>query len=184
MKIKVIDCGSSKVSMIVKMLEELGMNVETQKLDAYQFTNENAIVMSGAPILLTEINYQPYLDFFQPIINSNTPLFGICFGHQLIGLHHGAKISRCEEDRNDQKISFHSSTKLGDDLKGELIFNEDHCECISLPNEFNLIASSSICEVEMMEHPTKKIYGVQFHPETSGENGKKIFQLFINNCIL
>lgn len=184
MKIKVIDCGSSKVPMIVKMLEELGVEVVTQKLDDYLFTNENAIVISGAPILLTEVNPQPYLDFFQPIIQSNLPLFGICFGHQLIGLHHGATISRCKEDRDNQKINFHSSTKLGNDLNGELIFNEDHCECISLPDGFKLIASSTICEVEMMEHYSKNIFGVQFHPETSGENGKKIFQLFINNCIL
>lgn len=184
MRIKVIDCGSSKVPMIVKMLEELGMYVESQKLNSYSFTNENAIIISGAPILLTEVNHQPYLEYFQPIINSNIPLLGICFGHQLIGLHYGAKISRCEEDRKNQIINFHTLSKLGRDLRGEMVFNEDHCECISLPLDFKLIASSSVCEVEMMEHSTKNIYGVQFHPETSGENGKKIVQLFINNCIL
>jgi GMP synthase-like glutamine amidotransferase len=61
-------------------------------------------------------------------------------------------------------------------------FKEDHCECISLPENFNLIASSENCEVEMMEHQTKKIIGVQFHPEVSGNNGEWFFDQFLKMC--
>lgn len=182
MLIKIIDCGSSKVPQIGERLKELNCETEIQKLNEYHFTNEIGIIISGAPILLTESNPENYLISLAKILESNIPILGICFGHQLIGLHFGAKISRCDEDRKNQKINFTSISKLGNELTNEIIFNEDHCECISLPNEFKLIASSSICEVEMMEHEIKNIFGVQFHPETSGKNGKIFFNMFIKYC--
>jgi GMP synthase (glutamine-hydrolysing) len=59
---------------------------------------------------------------------------------------------------------------------------EDHCESISIPPNFKLIGSSDACVNEAMQHQTKKIYGVQFHPEVSGNHGRVIFENFVHLC--
>lgn len=182
MKITVIDCGSSKVSDIVKMLGELVADTNVIKLSEKKLWYGDGVVISGAPILLTEENPDKYLKMSEQIKNTNIPVLGICFGHQLIGLHFNAEIKKCTEDRNWQKIHFFRDTKLNSGFDETMQFKEDHCECITLPENFDLVASSAICEVEMMKHRTKNIFGVQFHPEISDENGKKIFSNFIEIC--
>ena len=45
--------------------------------------------------------------------------------------------------------------------------------------EFILIATSENTKVEAIQHETKPWYGVQFHPEKSGKNGKAIINNFL-----
>jgi len=59
---------------------------------------------------------------------------------------------------------------------------EDHCESISIPQEFELVANSDECINEVMQHESKKIYGVQFHPESSGNFGHILLENFIEGC--
>ena len=59
---------------------------------------------------------------------------------------------------------------------------EDHCESISIPNGFKLIASSDVCVNEAMQHHSELIFGVQFHPEVSGNHGRILFENFIKLC--
>ena len=56
-----------------------------------------------------------------------------------------------------------------------------HADQVSkLPKNFNVIASSQNSKFAIVENKSKKIYGVQFHPEvTHTENGKKIISNFI-----
>jgi len=42
-----------------------------------------------------------------------------------------------------------------------------------------LIASSDACVNEVMQHKTKKIFGVQFHPEVSGNHGRVMIENFV-----
>jgi GMP synthase (glutamine-hydrolysing) len=60
--------------------------------------------------------------------------------------------------------------------------DEDHCEGITLPDQFILLARSRSYDVEAMKHREKDIYGVQFHPETSNEPGRKIAHNFLKLC--
>src|SRR5687768_3302787 len=105
-KILIIDCGSKKVPHIEYMLQDLGMQTHTQQLLLVEKITETytAIVVSGAPVLLTETDPQPYLQKFKILLDSGLPLLGICFGHQLLGMSFGAEVSRCKEDRDIQTI--------------------------------------------------------------------------------
>jgi GMP synthase (glutamine-hydrolysing) len=55
---------------------------------------------------------------------------------------------------------------------------EDHCESISVPPGFVLVASSDACVNEIMQHQTKPFFGVQFHPEVSGNHGSLLIENF------
>lgn len=60
---------------------------------------------------------------------------------------------------------------------------EDHCETISIPANFKLIASSDACVNEAMEHTELPLFGIQFHPEVSGNHGRIVIENFVNFCL-
>jgi GMP synthase-like glutamine amidotransferase len=91
-----------------------------------------------------------------------------------------AEISLCVEDRNWQEINVLSDTKLIN--KGKYMLKEYHYECINLPETFSLLAKSNVCDNEAMKHKEKNQFGVQFHPEVSGEKGKLILENFTKHC--
>lgn len=177
----IIDCGSSKVPEIEKMVLKCGFKFKTIKMfDITPKENFSHLIISGAPILLTEIDYSRHLDWFSFVERFKKPILGICFGHQILGLLHNAKIFRCEEDRDWQKINIHSNIGILAGQGSVSKFTEDHCEAISLPENFKNIASSTICDNEAMQHVSKPRFGVQFHPETSEKNGELLFTNFLS----
>ena len=179
--ILIIDCGSQKTPFIEQMVDEF-CDYETIGIHNFTpaiLTNFKAVIISGAPILITEIDTAPYLKQLECLLNIQLPILGICFGHQLIGLLHGAYPSKMKEDRDWQLIEIYESCPLFDKLPSEFEIMEDHCETISIPAGFQLVASSDACINECMQHHTKPIYGVQFHPEVSGNFGRIIFENFI-----
>jgi GMP synthase (glutamine-hydrolysing) len=48
-----------------------------------------------------------------------------------------------------------------------------------LPQDFDSIASSHYCKYEVFSHKKKKIFGTQFHPEKSGEDGFTLLSNFL-----
>ncbi len=183
-RILVIDCGSSKVPHFAERLagfDQPSDTVSIEVLDTIELNQYAGIIISGAPILLTETDPQPYLEKLKFVTNHTQPILGVCFGHQIIGMLHEAKVSRCKECRTDLNIKKISESELWQGID-DYSFNQDHCEAIDLPLNWKLLASSKICTNEAMQHPFKPIYGVQFHPETSGSNGTQLLKNFCISC--
>ena len=182
--ILIIDCGSQKTPNIEQCVDEFMdyTTISLFDLSEQQFENKKGIIISGAPILITEVDLKPYLEVCKCLLTTNLPILGICFGHQIIGLLHGAFGSRMKEDRDWQTVEFYETSSLNDKLPSEVEMMEDHCESISIPQGFKLLASSDACVNEAMQHNEKPIFGVQFHPEVSGNHGRIIFENFIKIC--
>jgi len=183
--ILIIDCGSQKTPFIEEAVD-LQMDYETIGLT--EVTPDHTIgklgvIISGAPILITEIDYTKYLEKLSFIKDSIIPVLGICFGHQMIGLLHGALPSRQKEDRDWQIIETLEDHPLFDKMPTEVEMIEDHCECISLPKDFVLLGVSDACVNEAMYHKEKPLFGVQFHPEVSGNQGTLLIENFVNICV-
>lgn len=183
--IVIIDCGSSKTFRIDEMVYEFYDTRVVQLADFQLSDHDDAIgfIVSGAPILITEVDTSPYLKQLDWIKNSTRPVLGICFGHQLIGLLHDALSSRIKEDRDWQTIEILVDCPLFDRLPNEIQMMEDHCEAISIPANFVHVAVSDACVNEGMMHKEKPLYGVQFHPEVSGNHGAVLFENFVNICL-
>lgn len=183
--ILIIDCGSQKTPFIEEAVD-LQMDYET--IGLHEVTPDHTkgklgVIISGAPILITEIDYTKYLEKLSFIKDSIIPILGICFGHQMIGLLHGALPSRQKEDRDWQIIETLEDHPLFDKMPTEVEMMEDHCECISLPKDFVLLGVSDACVNEAMYHKEKPLFGVQFHPEVSGNQGTLLIENFVNICV-
>lgn len=183
--ILIIDCGSKKTPEITQLLHKSNIPQTTITYDNLTSNglpnNINGIIISGAPILVTEIDPQPYLNTFSFLKNINIPVLGICFGHQILGMTHGATASKCNEDRDWQTIQKLKDSSLFNTLSFPLEMKEDHCEQIDVPTDFILLAKSNVCYNEAMQHKSKPLLGVQFHPEVSDKQGQ---QLILNFCEL
>lgn len=180
----IVDCGSSKVPEIAAMLSKKGADVTIKKLSDLSDSEKafNGVVISGAPILLTEVPHTIYMEKIKPLLLINRPLLGICFGHQILGLLHHAYVARCEEDRSWQEITILHPFGIFEEFNNWVMMREDHTECIDLPEGFRRTAGSVVCGNEAMQHEKYPWYGVQFHPEISGDQGEKLFRNFLNIC--
>ena len=178
------DCGSSKTPEIRKMLDEYVdcdvvplLDIDIERTNQY-----DGIVLSGAPILLTEEKTDHYIRDTAWIKEIKIPILGICFGHQLIALQYGGFIKKMKEDRDFQDIEIFEESPLFIRLPQIIQMQEDHCEFASIPQSFKLLASSDNCFNEAMQHNERNIYGVQFHPEASGLQGSLMFENFYRIC--
>jgi GMP synthase (glutamine-hydrolysing) len=180
--ITIVDFGSSKTPLIAEMVSACDAEnqiVKWKDCNPGYFSGSDGIIFSGSPVMFTETDHAPYIEKFSFIKSGKIPVLGICFGHQLMGILHGAKIFRGLEVRARIKIKIVKEDVLLDSLAPETEMNEDHTEGITLPPGFIHLATSSSYTIEGMRHPALPLWGVQFHPEVSGETGKVVMQNFI-----
>ncbi len=183
--IGIIDSGTSWLNEIKKNVSTFNKSYQVIKISDMKHLNFkyfSGIIISGAPILLTKVNRQKYIDHFKFVKTANIPVLGICLGHQIMGLVYGAKISAGKNIKKKEQIEIVRQDNLFQDIKTRALFKEEHSEFITLPKGFYLLAKSKTCNNEAMKHKHKRLYGVQFHPEVSNSNGKKILRNFLDMC--
>jgi len=128
----------------------------------------NSVILSGSSAGIEQNvgKFKREIDFVK---ETNVPVLGICFGHQLIGHAFGSKMgSHINYIKGFKKIEI---LKVDDIFKGwsrgdHIVVHESHIEYVNrLPPNFDLLAKSGDCEIEAMKHKFRPIYSVQFHPE-------------------
>jgi GMP synthase (glutamine-hydrolysing) len=177
----IVNFGSSKTEKIGECLKTLGYSfliIDWQEIEKVDWSKTTGIILSGAPVLLTETDSKVYIERFRFLKTSAIPVLGICFGHQLLGLLFGATIFKSDAVRSETEISVLLKSTLFVGLEGKVKMMEDHTEGISLPPSFVKFASSEKYRIEAMKHSSLNLFGVQFHPEVSGENGLRLLNNF------
>ncbi|MFN0278461.1 MAG: anthranilate synthase component II [Pyrinomonadaceae bacterium] len=112
------------------------------------------------------------------------PILGVCLGHQAIGQHFGGNVVRAPEPVHGKPVTIdHDGKTIFRDLPKSFAAGRYHSLIIdrdSLPDCLEISASSPDGLIMAMRHRTKKIEGVQFHPESIlTEHGKKLLQNFM-----
>lgn len=179
----IINCGTMFLKGIQNILNDFGYEsvvVNVDDIKNHNFSVYSGIIITGGPTKLSQIDYQNFIKPFEFIKNINIPVLGICLGHQIMGLLYGARIGHGELISRDEGVEIIQDDLLFIDVDVKSLFKKEHSEFVSLPDNFTLLATSVSCDNEAMRFRNK--YGVQFHPEVSGENGKQILKNFLMTC--
>ena len=152
---------------------------------AFDLETYSAVVISGSQWLLSrEQPADPLAEFVRDL---KLPALGICFGHQLFARVFGAQVLSGELIERHETVLVTEPGPLFHGMEPELEFLESHREyVVAEPIEragWHVTARSASCPVEAMHHPTRPLYGVQFHPERSGVNGEKLFDNFYSQIV-
>ena len=114
-----------------------------------------------------------------------TPILGVCLGHQAIGQHFGGKVSRAPEPVHGKPVEVsHDGRTIFSDLPATFTAGRYHSLIVErdgLPDCLEISAESPDGLVMGLRHRTKRVEGVQFHPESIlTDHGKKLLQNFLN----
>jgi GMP synthase (glutamine-hydrolysing) len=153
----------------------------------------NGIILSGGPenITTTQSPQVPTIVF-----ELDVPVLGICYGMQAMAVHFGGKARNANKaEFGFAKVRARGHSPLLNNIDDEItpegygildVWMSHGVEVDSLPDGFELIASSDNCEIVGIGNYTKNFYGLQFHPEvTHTKQGQAILRRFcveICNC--
>ena len=116
------------------------------------------------------------------ILRSNLPVLGVCLGHQGIAHSFGGIVQRAKIPMHGRLSSVsHTNTGLFEHIPQDTKVVRYHSLVVddnSLPSELIATAWTSDNVMMGLQHVSKPIYGVQFHPESISTSCGK--QLFIN----
>jgi anthranilate synthase component 2 len=101
---------------------------------------------------------------------SDTPLLGICLGHQALAAVHGARIVRAPEPVHGKTSQIHHrGDALFAGLPEPLEATRYHSLVVdreSLPNELEVSAWTADGQIMGLAHRSRPHFGLQFHPES------------------
>ena len=109
-------------------------------------------------------------------------MLGVCYGAEILALTFGGTLGRLP--RGTKEVRTITTTKKNRLLKEKSFQAREahHFRVATLPPHLERLARSNTSENEAIMHRAAELYGVQFHPELSGESGHRILANFIRMC--
>ena len=174
MKLLVVDLLAERIAFGEKGVEEIVRHFEgyevilwaphTDEAREYNFGRRvekpekaDAVVITGSRKNVSM--WESWMDDVVKLIQECTvPLYGICFGHQIICKALGGKVTRAENGFHQYA---HITDRAGNKFN-QLFTHQDH---VIDPGEMEVTATAEHCEIAACKHPTRPIWTVQFHPE-------------------
>ena len=170
-KILVIDNYDSFVYNLVQYLGQLGAQctvlrndeVTVEMADSY-----DGVLVSPGPGTPEEAGIS--VEMIKYAAEKKIPLFGVCLGHQAIGVAFGATVSRAQELLHGKtSVVHHNSHGVLADIPNPFTATRYHSLAIekaTIPDEIEIVGQTDSDVVMAIQHKTLPISGVQFHPES------------------
>ena len=184
-KILILDFGSQYTQVIARRVRECQVYSQIVKFDTtaaeIKKLGAQGIILSGGPASVYSEN-APQVD--KAIFKLGLPVLGICYGMQLMGYHLGGKVEHSERrEYGAGKLQVKKSCDLFKKLPEVLdIWNSHGDKLTKLPKGFRAVGHTDNSPFAAIEEPTKKFYGLQFHPEVAHTpKGKEIIQNFVHH---
>ena len=174
-RILVLDNYDSFVYTLNGYLQQLGAQTEVIRNDAVTeaelpelLAKFDAVLISPGPGTPADAGLSiPTVKF---ALANNYPVFGVCLGHQAIAEAMGATVKSAPELMHGKisKINHQGSTIFSGLPQG---FNATRYHSLAVvqdtvPSDLKITGSTDSGVIMSLEHTSKPIYGVQFHPES------------------
>lgn len=165
--IAVIDFGVK--NNILNLLNDLKYSIIVfplnSKYEEILKINPDGIFLSNGPGD-PEATYQKIKMNFKNIFNSKIPIFGICLGHQILALGHGAKTKKMHHGHRgaNHPVKNHEKRNVEITVQNHGFVVEKN----KLPNTISITHSSLFDEtISGIQIKNKPFFSVQYHPEAS-----------------
>ncbi|BDC99907.1 glutamine-hydrolyzing GMP synthase [Persicobacter psychrovividus] len=183
-QILIIDSGSQVTQLIARRIREMNVYCEIHPYNNIPEISDDVIgvILSGSPCSVRQDD--------APQIDTNTlrgklPLLGICYGAQYLAQAHGGEVtaSKIREYGRAHLESFNAENPLFQGISPKSTVWMSHGDTITtLPENFEIIASTESVEVAAFHVKGEATYGVQFHPEvTHSDEGEQLLKNFVVN---
>ena len=182
-KLLILDFGSQYTQLIARRVREsnvyseiLPWDIDEEKIREIK---PKGIILSGGPESVTQ-SHTPRIP--QVAFDLNIPLLGICYGMQTLAEQMGGQvISSDNKEFGHAEVLLKEDSLLFKNLEQTLNVWMSHGDQVQdLPDNFSLVASTDSAPIAAMQHQTKPIFALQFHPEvTHTECGIVILDNFI-----
>ncbi|MEY4249842.1 MAG: hypothetical protein RJA87_1475 [Pseudomonadota bacterium] len=185
--ILVIDNYDSFTYNLVHYLNELGAQTNVVRNDA--LTVEQALGQKPEAVLLSPGPCDPdQAGICLPLLKGapeDLAILGVCLGHQAIGQAFGGDVVRAKALMHGKTSQIHHDGKgLFKDLPNPFTATRYHSlavERATLPADLVVTAWTEDGEIMGLQHKTRPIYGVQFHPESiATEGGHQLLANFLD----
>jgi GMP synthase (glutamine-hydrolysing) len=166
--ILIIDFGSQYNQLIARRVRECHVycRVEppTMNIDLIRSLKPEGIILSGGPSSIYEKG-SPAVD--SAILTLGIPVLGICYGMQFMVHALGGKVAHAEmREYGLAELSIKASDGLFNNVEAQTRCWMSHGDSIvSLPDGFEITASTPNTPIAATVHREKQFYGLQFHPE-------------------
>jgi anthranilate synthase/aminodeoxychorismate synthase-like glutamine amidotransferase len=170
--ILVLDNYDSFVYNLARYLGELGCETRVLRNDAVSVADvaamaPQAVVISPGPCTPAEAGISVEL---VRELSASIPTLGVCLGHQAIGEALGARVVRASTPvHGTSSLVWHDSTPLFAGIENPFCAARYHSLCVvesTLPPDVRVTARTDDGVVMAVEHHSRPLFGVQFHPES------------------
>ena len=178
-RIIILDFGSQFTQLIARRVRELNVYCEIHPYNNPPKMDEDTlgVILSGGPCSVLE-DEAPDFEWD----NVSVPILGVCYGAQLIARKSGGKVARSQHrEYGRAKLGSVENNKLFDGIKpGSQVWMSHADTILSLPENFEIIASTENIPVAGFHIKNTNRYGIQFHPEvTHTSDGLTILRNFV-----
>lgn len=183
-KILVLDFGGQYNQLIARRVREQQVYAEikpynkitTQQIRAAGY---KGIIFTGGP---NSVYDEASAHFDPAVLEQGIPVLGICYGDQLMAWMAGGEVSSAEGGSEYGKtMLYRKECALFRDVPHTSVCWMSHTDYISrVPDGLRVIAHTDKCPCAAMCDDSRKLYGVQFHPEvTHTAYGKQMLHNFL-----
>ncbi len=181
----VVDFGAQYAQLIARRVREANVFSEivpsTISAAEIRAKNPSAIILSGGPSSVYA-DHAPAFD--GEILSLGIPVFGICYGFQVMAAALGGVVSqtgKSEFGRTD--VTVQNQSKIFTDLPPQQKVWMSHGDAVTeAPEGFSICATTSDTPIAAFENASGQLAGVQFHPEVlHSEHGQAILRNWLVN---
>ena len=181
--ILIVDFGSQYTQLITRRVREVNIYSEiyphTISFEDVQKLKPKGIILSGGPMSVYD-DSAPKID--PRIFNLKVPFLGLCYGLQLICKNFGGTVEPADSREYGKSILrvIDNSDILQGVEDASIVWMSHGDYLTELPKGFKVVGESDHSPMCAISNQTKRIYGLQFHPEVvHTEKGEKIIKNFL-----
>ncbi|NMG10146.1 glutamine-hydrolyzing GMP synthase [Brasilonema sp. UFV-L1] len=166
--IVILDFGSQYSELIARRIRETQVYSEvlSYRTTAEQLRqlNPKGIILSGGPKSVYD-NGAPRCD--PEIWNMRVPILGVCYGMQLMVQQLGGEVAKADRgEYGKASLYIDDPTDLFTNVEDGTTMWMSHADSVThMPEGFELLAHTENTPCAAIANHSKKLYGVQFHPE-------------------